>query len=69
MVDQIMKGERPEGMDYQEFRFLRAEVNKMTKRRLKGEMFHKSYWIEPVEGTKTFIKKTKTYIKPKENVS
>lgn len=62
-----MQGIRPEGMDYEEFTYLRAEVNKMTKRRLKGEMFHKSIWFEPLKDGKMYTKKVKTYIKPKED--
>jgi len=67
MVDQIMMGKRPEGMDFEEFKYLRSQTNKMTKHRLKGYMFHKSSWIEPIKDTKNYVKKTQTYIKPKED--
>jgi len=66
-IDLIIQGIRPEGMPFEEFKRLRAYSNKMKKTYLKGNMFHQSSWIEPVEGTKYYTKKTKTYIKPEED--
>jgi len=66
-VDLILQGIRPEGMDYEEFKILRAETKKMLKGYLKGRMFHKSSWVEEIPGTKYIYKKTKTYVKPKED--
>ena len=62
-IDLITKGVRPEDMDYEEFKTLRAEINKMLKGYLKGRVFHKSSWVEEIPGTKYIYKKTKTYIK------
>ena len=68
-VDQLMRGERPEGMDFEKFKFLRALVKKMQKNYKKGQMLHLSSWLEPIEGTKYERRVTKTYIKPETNVS
>lgn len=65
-VDQIMRGERPEGMDYEKFKYLRSQVKKMQKNYLKGQIEHLSSWIEPVEGTKMYRRMYKTYVKTKE---
>lgn len=64
-----MRGERPEGMDFEKFKFLRALVKKMQKNYKKGQMLHLSSWLEPIEGTKYERRVTKTYIKPETNVS
>lgn len=69
MDDLIFNGIRPEDMDFEEFKFKRAYINKMFKTRLKGELSHKSSWLEPIEGTKYKRKLTKTYIKPREDAS
>lgn len=69
MDDLVFNGIRPEGMDFEEFKFKRAYANKMFKTRLKGELFHKSSWLEPIKGTKYQRKRTKTYIKSVEDVS
>ena len=67
MDDLVFNGIRPKGMDFEEFKFKRAYANKMFKTRLKGELFHTSSWLEPIEGTKYQRKLTKTYIKEKED--
>ena len=69
MDDLVFNGIRPEGMDFEEFKFKRAYANKMFKTTLNGELFHESSRSEPIEGTKYQRKLTKTYIKPREDVS
>lgn len=66
-VDLISKGIRPDSMDYNIFKYYRKLANNYVKVYLKGKYKHVSSWIEPVEGTKEFIRKTSTYIKPIEN--
>ncbi len=61
-----MRGERPEGMDFEKFKFLRAQVKKMQKTYKKGQVMHLSSWYEQVENSKMYTHKTKTYIKPKD---
>lgn len=68
-VDLIMQGIRPEGMDFDEFKVLRAKLKKALRQYLKGRMFHKSSWYEPISKTNYFYKKTSTYIKQKEDDS
>ena len=63
VVDSIFKGIRPEGMGYNVFKYYQRLTNAYTKQKLKGTFKHVSSWIEPVEGTKEFVKKTDTYIK------
>lgn len=53
-------------MDYEKFKYLRAQVNKMQKNYLKGQIEHLSSWIEPIEGTKMYRRMSKTYVKTKE---
>lgn len=64
-----MQGIRPEGMDFEEFKVLRAEAKKMLKGYLKGRMFHTSSWLEQIPDSKYLYRKTRTYIKPKEDVT
>ena len=66
-VDSIFKGVRPEGMEYNVFKYYQRLANNYTKQKLKGTFKHVSSWIEPIEGTKDFIRKTSTYVKPVEN--
>lgn len=68
-IDLILQGIRPEGMDYDEFKILRAETKKMLKGYLKGRMFHKSSWLEQVPDSKYFYRRTKTYVKAEEDAS
>ena len=63
VVDSIFKGIRPEGMGYNVFKYYQRLTNAYNKQKLKGTFKHVSSWIEPVEGTKEFVKKTDTYIK------
>ena len=66
-VDLIFKGIRPEGMDYNVFKYYKKLTNVYTKQKLRGTFKHVSSWMEPIAGTKEFIRKTSTYIKPIEN--
>lgn len=65
-VDLIFKGIRPDNMEYEAFRYYRRIASAYYKQKLKGNFIHVSSWMEPIEGTKEFIRKTSTYIKPKE---
>ena len=60
--DLISKGIRPEGMDYEKFRYYRKITQALLKRRLAGELVH----VSTVQG----LPKGKgvTYVKPKELV-
>lgn len=58
----INKGIRPEGMEYETFKYYRKLLNGLVKRRLKGELIHVSSTYGMPKGT------GKTYIKPKEIV-
>ncbi len=72
-IDLIFTGKRPDNMPYDKFRAIRSELNRYTKNRLKGNMFHVSSWFEKVPNKDTdkeeFTSKrfTRTYIKPKED--
>lgn len=62
-TDLIFKGIRPEGMDFITFKYYQRLTNAYYKLKLKGTFKHVSSWMEPIEGTKGFVKKTDTYIK------
>jgi hypothetical protein len=72
-IDLIFTGKRPDNMPYEKFRAIRSELNRYTKNRLKGTMFHVSSWPETTTDKETGEKEytgkviTKTYIKPKED--
>ena len=60
--DLISKGIRPEGMDFEKFKYYRKITQTLLKRRLKGELVH----VSTVQG---LLKgKGVTYVKPKELV-
>lgn len=52
-------------MPQNEFKFIRREIKKVLKKYLKGNTVHVSSWIEKT--LKGPVKKTSTYIKPKED--
>lgn len=56
----LLRGERPEGMDFERFKLLRKVVNQMNKKRLMGKLVHVStkYGLPKGYGV--------TYVKPKE---
>ena len=60
--DMISRGIRPEGMDFEKFKYYRKITQALLKRRLKGELVH----VSTVQG---LLKgKGVTYVKPKELV-
>ena len=60
--DMISRGIRPEGMDYDKFRYYRKITQALLKRRLAGELVHISTFKGLPKG------KGVTYVKPKELV-
>ena len=68
-IDLLVKGIRPEGMDFIVFKKLRTLMNKTIKKHLKGKLFYKSVHMEVVpqeDGTNKYIRHTANYIKEKE---
>lgn len=62
----IYRGERPENMDFNLYKYYRALANRFRKERLKGELVHESvHYIEL--GKDKFKRVGNTYIKPKED--
>jgi hypothetical protein len=74
-IDLIFTGKRPEGMLYDEYKAIRIELKKRTKQYLRGRMIHVSSWMEEVPKKDTeekpteYVRKTATYIKPKEDAA
>lgn len=60
--DMISKGIRPEGMDFEKFKYYRKICKSLLDRRLKGEIVHISSVYGQPEGTGV------TYVKSKELV-
>ena len=57
-IDKIFRGERPEGMDFEEFKMHRAGLKKHVNRYLQGQPYFNSSIIkEGKRVTKTFHKK------------
>lgn len=69
--ESVFAGIRPEGMDYEDYKFLRKEANKLTKYHKLGTFMHMSNCI-PVKDDETgkvevkYLRKGRTYIKPKD---
>jgi hypothetical protein len=64
-IDMITRGERPEGMDYEEFRKHRTLLKKVIQKYLKGRFIFISsdLFEEETPGGKRVMRKTKTFIK------
>lgn len=66
-LNKIFTGERPEGMDFNEYKKYRAIMNKSLRNRLKGNWYFISSTPEMKDDVPTGRRITKTYIKPKED--
>jgi hypothetical protein len=65
-VDSIMRGIRPEGMDFEDFKMYRREFNKRVKNHLNGRWFFVSSTLVTGEDGIRY-RETKTYVKEKGN--
>lgn len=68
-IDSILKGIRPDDMEFIAFKKLRALMNRTVKGHLRGKLFFKSVHMEPVkqeDGTTKYRRNTATYVKEKE---
>lgn len=61
----LATGTRPDGMDYDKFKELRALTKKYIKKYLQGQYYFISSALVPTENKK-YVRQTATYVKPKE---
>jgi len=64
-ITQVMRGERPEGIEFDDFKKYRKDAKKLMKSYLSGKYIHISSQLVEIPGTKQFRKVTNTYVKPK----